>query len=218
MPQLLDLNLPHLESAAVVIDSHANEPAWDQALIVDEFVSYRPVPDAEPVAKATVRVLSDAMGLYVHYTVVDPEPESVNARYATRDNIWGGETAGLYLDPAGDGQRAYLFLCNPYGIQSDATRVAGSGDSFSWDGQWMSAGRVTDTGYEIEIGIPWSSVRHPPSIDQIGLSLLYSNYRESQRSGWPRRDPDVNGILIQQAILTDPAWLNQGIKSKSSRS
>ena len=210
MPQFLDLNLPHLESAGIVIDAQANEPAWDEAFVVDEFVSYRPVPDGEPVTQATVRLLSDEEALYVHFQVVDPEPDKVFARYSNRDNIWRGDTIGIYLDPAGDGQRAYLFMCSPYGIQADAHRVAGQRDSFSWDGQWRSFGQRTSDGFEVELAIPWSTVRHPPSMDKIGVSLLYSTYRESQRSGWPRRDPDIAGIIIQQAVMGGPGEVPPG--------
>jgi hypothetical protein len=213
MPSLLDLNLPHLESAAIVIDALANEPAWDEALVVDDFISYAPVPDSQPLTQATVRLLSDESSLYVHFTVVDPEPDKVNARFSNRDNIWGGDTAGIYVDTAGDGQRAYLFLCNPYGVQTDATRVAGQRDSFSWDGKWYSAGQVTDTGYQIEMAIPWSTMRHPASMDQIGISLLHATYREGQRSGWPRRDPDISGILIQQALMGGPGAVPAGNKA-----
>jgi len=213
MPQLLDLNLPHLEAAAIVIDAQANEPAWDEAIVVDEFVGYAPTPDVEPVTKATVRLLSDQTALYVHFSVEDPLENGVRARYANRDNVWGGDTAGIYVDTAGDGQRGYLFICNPYGVQADATRVAGQGDSFSWDGRWASSGRLTDTGYEVEMSIPWSTMRHPASIDKIGISLLHSTQREGQRAGWPRRDPDISGILIQQAILGGPGVVNVGQKA-----
>ena len=210
MPQFLDLNLPHLESAGIVIDAQANEPAWDEAFVVNEFVSYRPVPDGEPVTQATVRLLSDEKALYVHFSIADPEPERVFARYSNRDNIWRGDTIGVYLDPAGDGQRAYLFMCNPFGIQADAHRVAGQRDRFSWDGHWESSGQRTSEGFEVELAIPWSTVRHPASMDQIGVSLLYTTYRESQRSGWPRRDPDVAGIIIQQAVLGGPGKVPPG--------
>ena len=214
MAAFVDLNLPHLEAAAIVIDGIANEVEWAEALVVDEFVGYRPAPDTTPTTQATVRLLSDDRALYVHYTVTDPEPDKISTRYSNRDNIWNGETAGIYVDPAGDGQRAYLFLCNSYGVQADATRIAGQGDSFSWDGQWTSYGRLTETGYVLEMAIPWSTMRHPDSIDYIGISLLHSTYREGQRSGWPRRDPDVSGILFQQAVIGGPGKVDAGKKAQ----
>ena len=210
MAQFVDLNLPHLESAAIVIDAQANEPAWDEAYVVDHFISYRPVPDEAPTTQAVVRILSDDKALYVHYTVTDPEPEKIRARYTNRDNIWGDETAGIYLDPQGDGQRAYLFMCNPLGVQAEATRVSGEGDEFSWDTKWQSAGQLTDTGYILEIAIPWDSVRHPESIDTVGVSFLYSSARSGQRASWPRRDPNISGILIHQATFQGPGVVSAG--------
>ncbi|MCB9762656.1 MAG: carbohydrate binding family 9 domain-containing protein [Alphaproteobacteria bacterium] len=207
MPVPIDLDVPHLEAAAIVVDSHADEAAWASAPVIDAFVTYYPAPDQAPTGQALVRVLSDEKALYVHWTVVDPEPERVRARMVRRDNIWGDDWVGIYLDPAGQGQKAYLLLCNPLGVQADATRMAGGPDRDAWDGQWSSAGRLTETGYEVEMAIPWRSVRHPAEVDPMGLSLLRMVAREAQRSGWPRRDPDVSGILVQEYLVGGPGAL-----------
>ncbi|MCB9796579.1 MAG: carbohydrate binding family 9 domain-containing protein [Alphaproteobacteria bacterium] len=207
MPVPIDLDVPHLEDAAVVIDARADEPAWEGALVVDQFVVYYPVPDAEPTGQATVRVMSDPEALYILWEVVDPEPDKVRARLANRDNIWGDDWVGVYLDPAGQGQRAYLIMCNPLGVQTDATRLAGGDDRVSWEGQWRSAGRLTETGYVVEMAIPWRAVRHPEDMQTFGLSFLRMVSREAQRSGWPRRDPEVSGILVQEYLVGGPGEL-----------
>ncbi len=210
MPIALDADLPYLESAQVVIDGRADEAAWGEALVVDDWVVYFPAPGGEPEVSATARLLCDQQALYLHYQVLDPEPELLRARLTRRDDIWGDDYAGIYLDPAGDAQRGYLFLVNPLGVQADATRMAGLSDEFSWDGQWESHGELTETGYRLEIRIPWRSVRHPAQLDRVGVSLLRGTARSGERSSWPVRYPDISGILVQENLLRGPGRVDQG--------
>jgi hypothetical protein len=104
-----------------------------------------------------------------------------------------------------------MFLVNPLGVQGDATRLAGQDDAMSWDGTWESAGRLTDFGYEVELRIPWRTVRHPAELDLVGISLLRSSGRTGERASWPVRDPDVSGILVQENLLGGPGSVDQGL-------
>ena len=209
MPTPVDLQLPHLEDAAIVIDARATEPAWDSAPVIEDWVVYWPAPDGVPEVHARARMLTDERGLYVFYEVIDPAPEKVRARISKRDQVWGDDVVGIYLDPAGQAQCAYLFFVNPVGCQADATRLAGEDDEFSRDGQWDSAGRVTETGFEVEFFIPWTTVRHPADMSQLGISLLRSTGRTGERSGWPRRDPDISGILVQENLVGGPGEIGR---------
>jgi hypothetical protein len=209
MPVALDVDLPFVQDAQIVIDAQADEAAWAQALVVDEWTVYYPTPEGEPEVHAVARLLVDDRALYLHLRVEDPEPARVRAHLTRRDGFWGDDWAGLYLDPSGEAQRAYMFLCNPLGVQADATRMAGQGDEMSWDGTWDSAGRLTDFGYELEIRVPWRTVRHPAELDKVGVSLLRSSGRTGERASWPARDPDVSGIIVQENLLNGPGRVDQ---------
>ncbi len=210
MPIALDADLPYLNDALIVVDSRADEAAWRDALVVEDWVTYFPAPGGQPTVRAEARLLCDHRALYVHYRVEDPEPERVRARLTRRDGIWGDDWAGIYLDPSGEAQRAYLFLVNPFGVQADATRMAGYQDETSWDGQWESEGRLTDFGYEVEIRIPWRTVRHPARLQDVGIGLLRSSGRTGERASWPERDPDVSGIIVQENLLRGPGAVDEG--------
>jgi hypothetical protein len=211
MPALVDLDLPHFEDAAIVIDARANEPAWQGAPVIEDWVTYHPEPDREPEVQARVRMLTDEAGFYLSYEVIDPQPERIRARLTRRDGVFGDDLVGVYLDPAGNAQRAYLFFVNAYGVQADLTRLAGEDDVLSWDGQWSSAGRLTEQGFEVEIFIPWRTVRHPRDMDLLGVSLLRITGRTGERSGWPRRDPDVSGILVQENLVPGPGEVDRSL-------
>ena len=211
MPVALDVDLPFVQDAQIVIDAQASEPVWAQALVIDDWLTYYPAPGDQPAVHAEARILVDSEALYLHCRVVDPEPERVRARVTRRDSIWGDDWLGLYLDPSGEGQRAYLFLVNPLGVQADATRMAGGDDDFSWDGLWRSDGRLTPEGYEVEIRIPWRTVRHPAELERVGVSLLRATARTGERASWPVRDPDISGIIVQENLLGGPGRVDQGL-------
>ena len=211
MPVILDVDLPFVQDAQIVIDAQADEAAWAQALVVDDWTVYFPTPEGTPQVRAVARLLVDDQALYLHYRVEDPEPDRVRARLTRRDGFWGDDWAGIYLDPAGEAQRAYMFLVNPLGVQADATRLAGQNDSMAWDGTWDSHGRLTEYGYEVELRIPWRTVRHPAELGHVGISLLRSSGRTGERASWPLRDPDVSGILVQENLLDGPGAVDLGL-------
>ena len=214
MPIPVDVQIPYADEAQIVVDGQANEAMWQSAPVFDEFHAYYPAPDAPVLGETRVRVLTDAKAIYFFFEVTDPEPDKVRAHLSRRDKIWRDDTLGVYLDPSADAQRGYLFMTNPYGVQADAVRVANQRDMFSWDGRWKSDGQLTETGYQVEFAIPWDTVRHPANAEQLGLSFLRATSRTSQRSGYPRRDPNIQGILIQEALVGGPGVLP---KSRSLR-
>ncbi|MCP4808933.1 MAG: hypothetical protein GY913_00210 [Proteobacteria bacterium] len=133
MPVPLDLDLEHHHDAQIVIDARMDESAWGEAPVIDERVVYWPAPDGVPEVHARARLTTDEEGIYVFYEVIDPEPDKVRVRITLRDNMWGDDMVGIYLDPAGTAQRGYLFFVNPAGVQADATRLANQDDVFAWD-------------------------------------------------------------------------------------
>ncbi len=211
VPVALDMDLPFVQDAQIVIDAQADEASWAQALAIEDWTVYFPTPEGEPEVHAVARLLVDDQALYLHYRVEDPRPGEVRARLTRRDGFWGDDWCGIYLDPAGEAQRAYMFLVNPLGVQADATLLAGQDDQMAWDGSWESHGELTEYGYQVEIRIPWRTVRHPAELGQVGVSLLRSSGRTGERASWPVRHPDVSGILVQENLLRGPGAVDQGL-------
>jgi len=193
----------------VTVDGLADEAAWAQTAVFEDFVVFHEVPDTEPTGRTEVRVLYGPDALYVHFTCHDPSPEEIRANLGRRDTPVGDDSVLVYLDTSGEGQRAYVFEVNPRGVQSDAILLAGGGQDTSWDGQWRSAAVLNAEGYTVEIAIPWRSVRHPVEADVLGLSFERVIARFSEKGAWPRRDPAVEGILVQQARVEGPGRLGR---------
>ena len=78
-----------------------------------------------------------------------------------RETVFGDDIVEIMLDTFHDERRAYAFITNPFGIQSDAIWTEGNGFDFSFDTVWDSVGRLTDQGYVVRFAIPFSSLRFP---------------------------------------------------------
>ena len=68
---------------------------------------------------------------------------------------------------------------------ADAEVVPWGGGWSSWDTRWFSAGQRTDDGYTVEVMIPWSSVRHPETIDSARVMFVRRAASSSEMSTWP---------------------------------
>ena len=161
--------IPRLE--AVEIRSTAlDEPVWSQATRLSGFWQYQPV-DGRPAEEETeVLVWYAPDAIYFGIVAHDREPAAIRATVADRDNIDNEDHVVIDLDTFHDRRRAFFFGVNPLGAQSDGVRSEGAGQVSSLipgstdlnpDFTWESKGRITDEGYEVEIRIPFKSLRYP---------------------------------------------------------
>ena len=98
----------------------------------------------------------DEDNLYVIF-VCEDQPAKVRAHLTRREDITADDRVLVFLDPFKDGRRAYVFACNPLGIQMDGIDQEGADSDLAPDFQYTTRGRVTDQGYDVEMAI------HSPS-------------------------------------------------------
>jgi hypothetical protein len=189
-------DIPRLEGS-VRIDGVLDEPVWSQATRLTGFWQYQPV-DGRPAEERTEVLVWYAPDA-IHFGVIahDRVPAAIRATVADRDNIDSEDQVVLDLDTFHDRRRAFLFAVNPLGVQSDGVRSEGAGQVSSLipgsidknpDFIWESKGRITDQGYEIEIRIPFKSLRYPGGERQTwGFNVT----RIVQRTGYTDTWTDV---------------------------
>jgi hypothetical protein len=169
--------------APVVVDGRLDEDAWRDATRVDVWFETNPGDNVEPPVKSVGYLGYDDRFFYAAFEFSDPEPGRIRAPLADRDNV-GGDTdyGGVILDTRNDGKTGILFLANAHGIQYDAVSddVSQNEDS-SPDFFWDSAGRITETGWTLEIRIPFSSLRYRNADPATWGIMLYRNYPRAYR-------------------------------------
>ena len=159
----------------VEVDGRLAEAPWTSAARLNGFFQYEPA-DGQPAAQPTeVRVFYTAKALYFGIIAGVRPGANVNATVSSRDNILGDDRVLIYLDTFNDRRRAFVFGVNPYGIQLDGVRSEGSGtagrmfgggEDWSPDFHYESRGVLTDSGYVVEVRIPFKSLRFPPDEEQ----------------------------------------------------
>lgn len=219
-----DATAPRIE-AEVDIDGVLDEAVWLQAAVLTGFSQYEPV-DGLPAADSTdVYVWYSPYALHVGVRAHEMHAP-VNATLADRDRIFADDYVQLLLDPFNDRRRALLFAFNPLGVQADGyqTEEQRSSDGFfsadassaridlSPDFVFQSKGRVKDGGYEIEIRIPFKSLRYPPDeVQTWGVNVLRRVQHAGQVQTWTPARRGETSFLAQGGTLTGLHDLRRGL-------
>ena len=213
--------IPRIEGTTINIDGAFDEPAWSQATRLTGFSQYQPV-DGRPAEEQTeVLVWYAPDAIYFGVLAHDRDPAGIRATVADRDNIDNDDQVIIDLDTFNDHRRAFLFAVNPLGSQSDGVRSEGGGNASSIipgavdknpDFTWESKGRLTDQGYQVEIRIPFKSLRFPGSGPQTwGLQVT----RVVQRTGYTDTWTDVRrasaSLLGQEGAISGLHDLRRGV-------
>jgi hypothetical protein len=143
-----------------VIDGAVTDSMWETALKLELRYEVRPGENVPPPVRTEMLLAHDDRTLFVAFRCHDGTPSAIRARYTDRDDMWNDDFVGIVLDTFNDERRAYEFFANPFGVQGDMLMddVSGNEDR-AWSAIWDSAGRITETGFEVEFAIPFSQLR-----------------------------------------------------------
>ena len=144
----------------IEIDGDLDDAGWKNAAVASGFAEHQPGDQVQPPVDTRVLMTYDERRIYVAFICYD-NPEDIRRSLCERDRIYGDDNVGFFLDTYGDASWAYTMNVNPYGIQADALWSNGYGEDSKYDLIWRSSGQVTDSGYQVEIAIPFSSLRFP---------------------------------------------------------
>jgi hypothetical protein len=227
----LQVHAPRVD-ASIKIDGVLDDAVWSQATALTGFSQYSPVDGraAEDSTRVLIWYGTDAM--YIGIKAFEAHG-SVNSTLADRDHIGGNDYVQVYLDTFNDHRRAFVFGVNPLGIQSDGilnegtqTRSTGgfgaaptTRDSvdLSVDFVYQSKGRITPEGYEVEMRIPFKSLRYQADKTQDwGINIV----RRVQHSGaddtWtPARRANAS-FLAQGGRLVGLSGMSRALFSTST--
>ncbi len=173
----------HPIDAEIDVDGRLDEAPWQRPPTFELAYETRPAENGPAPVRTEVWIGYDLNNLYVAFRAHDPEPEKIRGRLSDRDTAYQDDFVGVVLDTFNDQRRAFEFFVNPLGVQMDMTQnEMTDGEDDSWDAIWDSAGRITDTGYIVEMRIPFSSLRFPTAEDGMtwGIDAVRS-YPRGQR-------------------------------------
>src|ERR1043166_4080441 len=221
----LHVRIPRI-AADVVIDGSLFEAPWHEATRLNGFSQFSPA-DGVPAADSTeVLLWYSPTALYVGIRAFEAHG-AVHATLADRDKISADDNVQILLGTFHDQRQAYVFAVNPLGVQMDGTIVEqGQTLTGSWtptlsgrvapdlsqDFVFSSKGRLTDYGYEVELRIPFKSLKYQSADAQ---SWDINVVRQVQHSGfedsWAPAKRSNSSFLGQAGTIDSLAGFDRGL-------
>ena len=194
----LDVALPRVD-ADIVIDGNLTEPPWSHAALLTGFSQYAPSDGIAAVDSTQVLVWYSHTAIYFGIRAFEQHGQPT-ATLADRDQIFGDDNVQILIGTFHDRKQALMFAVNPLGVQGDGALIEGANVSASGfiggavvgreqpdlspDYVFQSHGRVTAWGYEVEVRIPFKSLRYQSSAAQdwslnVVRQIKHSGFEDS---------------------------------------
>jgi len=221
-PSPPEVRPPRVE-AAIVIDGELDEPVWAEAALLEGFSQFSPV-DGRPAEERTeVRVWYSPTAIHFGIRAYAP-PGTVRAHLGDRDRgIIPDDYIEIQLGTFNDGRQAFVFGANPLGVQADGTLIEGQASSgatrpareqadLSPDFIWDSKGRPTDFGFQLEIRIPFESLRYQRADPQDwSLQVIRKTAAWGREDTWAPARRSASSFLAQHGRLLGLSGLTRGL-------
>jgi hypothetical protein len=213
--------------ASTVVDGRLDEAEWGGAALLTGFSQFFPADGIAAQDSTEVLVWYSATALHVGVRAYAPAG-SVRATLADRDRISSDDNVQLFLGTYSDSRQAMVFAVNPFGIQSDGVlneTGSASGGGFSGgtakarenadlapDYVWQSKGRLTDFGYEVELSIPFKSLRYRAGDEQQWqLHVIRTVQATGHEESWAPALRASASFLAQSGRLSGLRDLRRGL-------
>ncbi|MFL5401794.1 MAG: DUF5916 domain-containing protein [Gemmatimonadales bacterium] len=221
----LDVRIPRQESE-ISVDGKLDEGVWRGAALLTGFSQFSPT-DGVPAADSTeVLVWYSPTAIYFGIRAFEAHG-SVHATLADRDRIAADDHVEILLSTFNDGRQATIFAVNPYGVQSDGALVetgSTSGNGFnnavvkrevpdlSPDFVFASKGRLTQYGYDVEVLVPFKSIRFQPKREQVwGINIVRLVQHSGREDSWTPARRASASFLAQSGRLVGLTDLRRGV-------
>lgn len=189
----------------IKIDGDLSDAGWKNARRISSFVERDPGDQTRPDVNTEAFISYDDDNLYVGFICYD-DPAQIRATMCQRDQFFDDDEVSVGLDTYSDASRAYLFYVNPYGVQKDGlwSSISTFGVNYGIDLIWTSAAKQTPRGYQVEIAIPFASIRFPDKEEQSWkVDLRRNRPRESHyQYGWAAIDRNEQCWPCQWSTVT----------------
>lgn len=216
----LDVHPPRLEQD-VAIDGALDEPAWKEAAELRDFSQFFPADGVAADDSTSVLVWYSPTAIYFGIRAYDEH--GARATLGDRDKSGTDDHVQLLIGTFNDGRRALVFDVNPLGIQTDGVLAETGGTSnqvtivreapdLSPDFVWQSKGHVTSWGYEVELRIPFKSIRYQSGRQQTwGINVVRTVQRLGYEYSWVPAKRSNPTFLGQSGRLVDLTDLHRGL-------
>jgi len=193
-------------TSEINVDGRLTEPTWDLAVPITEFIQAQPNTGAPATERTEVRVLYDDAHIYIGALCYDRDPRALIVKTIERD--FPGvlsedmDAFGVSFDTFHDRRNSFLFFVNPRGGIKDGQGFNdGTTRDYGWDGIVDLRTTVHDSGWTVEMAIPWNTLRFDPTRDGQSWGANFSRRirRKNEVAYWAPLERRDRIFLMSQA-------------------
>jgi hypothetical protein len=192
-------------SGHIVLDGKLTESEWRNAPRASGFTQTSPRPGEQSVQRTEVSILYDDEAVYVGAMMHESNLDSVVKQLSPRDDFENSNTDafGVTFDTYFDRQNATQFAVTAAGVQADGIVKFDAVDR-SWNAAWYSKVSYNDSGWSVEMKIPYSALRFPKKdVQKWGVNFLRIIRRIRERSYWNEVNPAVTNLVGQSGVVNE---------------
>ncbi len=203
--------IAHRVNEKITIDGKLSESIYQTVNPIIEFTQRDPEEGKPATEKTEVWTFYDDNNFYVSARLYDSKPDSITRLLGRRDNFLSSDYFGFAIDTYLDRRNAFFFLVNPAGSIVDGQFFNDSWDDETWDGIWDYGVAFFDSGWCVEIKIPFSQLRFNNLDEQIwGINFYRRINRKKEEAHFIYVPKNENGYVSHFATLVGL----KGIKQK----
>lgn len=217
---------PRLDESGTSVDGQLTEPQWKEAALLTGFSQFSP-QDGIPAEDST-EVFVWYSATAIHFGIRAFEPHGTpHATLADRDRISSDDNVQILLGTFNDGRQATVVGVNPLGVQMDGVLVetnttqgndwssrATSRDQADLNPDFVfeSKGHVTATGFDVEVRIPFKSLKYANDpVQTWGFNVVRVVQHSKHEDSWtPARRASLS-FLGQSGALEGLTDMHRGL-------
>jgi hypothetical protein len=185
-----------------VIDGRVEAAPWSLVAPYSTFTQQEPNEGQPATERTDVWFFIDRENLYVAVVCHDSQPDALVVSQSRRDaDLSDTDSIQILLDTFDDGQNAFVFGTNPFGIEYDG-QVMGEGQTggssggggggsqrgqvrgfnTNWDAAWTVRAARSARGWEAEFAIPLRTLRYDPGESRVwGVNVMRNIRRKNEQ-------------------------------------
>ncbi|MEX1193250.1 MAG: DUF5916 domain-containing protein [Brumimicrobium sp.] len=188
-------------SEEVNIDGYLNESVWNAPPTNCDFTQIEPDAGAPSTEKTEVRVLYDDEAIYIGAHCY-ADPEDVSRVLSQRDQYNSNtDYFSVMLDTYKDHLNGFVFSVSTEGVQYDA-KIYSNTYNEKLNMIWYSEVTHSDSGYTVEMKIPYSAIRFSKKdVQSWGINFTRYISINREEATWKGVRPDLDNIVTQAGTL-----------------
>lgn len=174
------------------------EEVWHTADSVSDFVQFVPYEKEQPTERTVVYVLQDKDNLYFLFHCYAQKHKPIACLTADEDNIT------IAIDPFGSKTTAYYFIVYASGIIHDGWVLDnGRTKDDSWEGIWYRAVKLYDDRFNVELKIPFKSIRYKKGLNEWGITFVRYMAHNKETDCWNEFLQAEGDLVSKYGTMTD---------------